>query len=208
MNNKKKTILGAAFVVAIMALAGIGYAAATSFTGSTNSVAQDVDVDYVSIYLSANAYQATVPAGGAHIIYTSVSDSTNTTYTYDSEHVDFLDHTVTIDLSAIENTDKVKLVITGTAPDGAYDVYYTYSQSAISGSESWTKFTGSINIGSDSTTKASATTDGLYTTGHLGLKVVPHDTSSIEVAHGGAGPSTENATIPALTFTLTAANVA
>ena len=78
MNNKKKMVLGAAFVAAIMALAGIGYAAVFSDTykGTAKSNTQSYDVDYVIVSLGEQSY---TPADELYIVYDTATVYNTTT---------------------------------------------------------------------------------------------------------------------------------
>ena len=60
MNNKKKTLLGVAFIASLIVLAGVGYAAHTGYTGSaTGTQAQTYDVDYVVVKFNGNTAYTT-----------------------------------------------------------------------------------------------------------------------------------------------------
>ena len=58
MNSKRKTMLVAALVVAVVAAAGIGYATAAGYTATTNTNTQNsvADSEYLVIYADSEAY--------------------------------------------------------------------------------------------------------------------------------------------------------
>ena len=78
MMNKKKTILAAALVVAIVALAGVGYAALSPnvYKGETSSVASDYDVDWVIVSLGETGY---APVNTIHIAFDTATAWDTTT---------------------------------------------------------------------------------------------------------------------------------
>jgi hypothetical protein len=81
MNNKKKMVLGAAFVVAILALAGVGYAITDNFHGTTSSYERDADVDYVKVSLAAGDYSEETLPISTSLYWDSVTTSAGTQYT-------------------------------------------------------------------------------------------------------------------------------
>lgn len=110
--SKKKVALSAALVVAIIALAGVGYAAAHSFTGKTTSIDQSVDTDYVVVSLSDPGY---VAATEFHAVWNSVtvpntSAGTGTLTYYDFVESDSVTYDVTVDASVLETASPANTV--------------------------------------------------------------------------------------------------
>ena len=127
--SKKKMVLGAALVVAIMALAGVGYAWSANFNGTTDATGtKTVDVDYVTLSLSSANYTTQVVPIGTAALYWDSSTAANGTTTYTVKSPGYVTYTyqVTIDTTALEATDLLKLTVTGlTAPSG-YTISCTY----------------------------------------------------------------------------------
>ena len=135
MKNKKKvTLLGVAFIAAVITLAGVGYALSNnSYTAQTTSASGDFDIDWVVLKLNEEAY-----AGPGHIEVVWNSETTgyaNGHYTiaYDFIESDILTQTLTKDASASEATT-FKLVADGAAFDGSG--IYTLKYSVDNG-ENW-----------------------------------------------------------------------
>ncbi len=190
MNNKKKMVLGAAFIVAIMALAGIGYAVAGGqFTAETSSASKYVDVDYATVVLDGNSYTQTTAPAGVHILWnTSTASNGTVTYNYNTTHVDKIDYTVTINVDALEAKDKINLEVTGLSAITGAAIHWAWD----SGDETWES--GAIVIGGNDGTEVPATT--VAGEHHLYIWIVP--TSPVV---GTPAPATSY-TIPALTFTV------
>lgn len=194
MNTKKKTILGAAFVVSIIALAGVGYAAITNnFQGTTSSANQTVDVDWVKVSLTdVNQYTArTVPYTEKAFYWDSATNSSGTTWTPKTANVQ-MTYALTIDLTSVENNDKLQLQISGlTAADANFTLSATFGGEPLDISGGGVATVG----GADGTVKSS------FPTGDLVVILTP-----VAVATDGVPPTT--AVFPALTFTLVGENLA
>ncbi len=190
MNNKKKMVLGAAFVVAIMALAGIGYAITDNFNGETSAVAKVDDADYVTISLSAENYSTTtLPITKA--FYWDTETAANGTITYTPRSTQGVDYTydVTIGKNAVEGTDKLELTIVGFATITGYTVSCTWNGT-------------DAEIVGDTVTVASADASTWNVDNEFIVTIAPAS------AQGTTDVPATTVTFPALTFTLTGQNVA
>ena len=115
MKANRKTMLGVAFAVAVIALAGIGYAVGyTAYTSTTNN--KEVP-EYVVIKLDDDNNSETAAASAVYtgqtikIEYNTKTDSTGTKYQMKEESMTF---TIYIDASAVNATvDNYSLGITG-----------------------------------------------------------------------------------------------
>lgn len=192
MNNKKKMVLGAAFVVAIMALAGIGYAAVTSYNGTTSSKEQTVDVDYVVVKLGNEGYlpgaeislvyntetEATVTAGEVTAITTTYNyvESTELTYNIIGESDTIVEeNNVVLKLNAAEAFDESGFIL---------EVKY--------GTGNWTKVSGTGDV------QLSDDKDTILDTTAFSVRVNIDEENPLSA--GVAPPETID--IPAFTFTI------
>lgn len=202
MNNKKKMVLGAAFVVAIMALAGIGYAIADNFHGTTSTSARDADVDFVKVYLRGEDYATTAFPIAKSLYWDTVtswntsSSATETQYTARAGGIT-VDYEVTIDITSVEPTDKIELTVSGlsfTGLTGTYTVACTWTPSGGSASE--------VTITDGNGTLISETAAGSNNiTGTFSVTVTPSDSPK------SSQPDVK-ITFPAITFKVTGENVA
>ncbi len=196
MNNKKKMVLGAAFVVAIMALAGIGYAAAaSSYQGTTDSETAEVSVNYVKIKLGNNGY---LPPETLNITFDtetspviSAGAVTGTTTTYTNPQSDILTYLITVE----GEVDDVDTPVTLTASVASAFSETGFKLQVKYGDGGWLNFTGTtLEL---STAKATILADG-------GTQFQVQVIQDGELPAGGP-PAT--ITIPAITFTVEVTNV-
>ncbi len=202
MNNKKKMVLGAAFIVAIMALAGVGYAAfSDTYKGTTQSAANTYDVDYVIVAVGENGYSTLT---NLYIVYdTSTVSAATPTTTYQWKGSTNVAHdvevTIPADYGSTQDKDTFKLKAEMTFAGGSdYKVQYKM------GTGSWTNFTGSDLATGNVEITQSGTTNLIW-------RIVPDEVESQE--NEPATPVTVTFTaetpaasveLPVITYTVTA----
>lgn len=211
MNTKKKTILAAAFVVAIIALAGVGYAAfSTSYKGTTTSATNDFDVDYVVISLDNPAY--TAKTENLYVMYDTITNASGSTFYWLGSSV--ISHTVTVtiptaDTAVTDDPDTYRITATiansPAIPEG-YGVQYK-----VGNDGEWTLVNGEIVL-QDSTTNISSWSSGKAVQWRF-IPLTENDEAVSTAAHGGddgVEVTFENFVpgstlqLPAITYTVTA----
>lgn len=161
MKNKKKALLGVAFIASIIALAGVGYAVHTGYQGSVSTpVTQAYDVDYVVVKFSDNS--AFVADSTFYLTWNTetalntAGTDQETTYTWQAS--DVLCHGLVIEATDATGTgaDDYKLkVTTPTFTGTGYKLYYKVSDTAVTDPldsttiSTWTEFNSSAAIFTD-----------------------------------------------------------
>ena len=90
MNSKRKTMLVAAFVVAVVALAGVGYAAATGYTAKT-TVSDNTIGDSKYIVIKTNDADYSAAFSGSYVFNTETSYDDTYNNNAGSEMLEFLE---------------------------------------------------------------------------------------------------------------------
>ena len=187
--HRNKVALTAALLVALIALAGVGYAAAHTYTGETTSSSQDIDVDYVVVSMvAADGYTAYTPATKIHAVFEKTT-TTSTGTTYDGFTCDPVKYKILVGSSNDSG------LWTGAANDA---VTIT--------------FEGGVCSTEGFTAVYSTTIDGEYTTAHPTINVDSSGNAELFVkikptATGSTFSNdykVPNATISAIKFTATA----
>lgn len=156
MKNKKKALLGVAFIASIIALAGVGYAVHTGYQGSVStSETQTYDVDYVVVKFSDDSAFVADPT--FYLTWnteTALVESTQTT-TYTWQASDVLCHGLVIEATDA-GSDNYKLKVTAPTFTGTgYQLYYKVSDTAVtepldsSTISTWTAYNNSAPITAD-----------------------------------------------------------
>lgn len=189
MNTKKKTVLAAALVVAIIALAGVGYAAfSDSYKGTTDSGSSTMDVDYVIVKLNSEAYSDVTT--GLFVVF-----DTETTYVTDNYVVEYTwlgssEVTQNVKIEIPENTDEdpdyytIKAEVTvPTEYNGNYVLQWK-----IAGSD-WSNYNSTTGAVLQEKTNATATINEWKTGKDILWRYVPDDGT-------GTGMTTVNTVVP------------
>ena len=124
MNHKKKiTMLGAAFAIAVIALAGVGYAVTGNYTARTDSATSSYDVDWVVLKLDEDAY--TSPSN-IRVVWNEVTTYTNSAYNYAFDFIvaDVIEHELTI-VSTAADSDELSLTATVSFSSNIYTLKYS-----------------------------------------------------------------------------------
>jgi len=206
MNNKKKMVLGAAFIVAIMALAGVGYATLFSDTykGTAESKTQEYDVDYVIVTLGGSSYST---LSNLYIVYDTVTthpeNADVTTFKWKGSTA--VSHTVTATVPDDEkdgqDPDDLKLKVDVTFSVTGYKLQYKV------GDGTWTTYTAesAIHATGEDVTPGNAIT--------IAWRAVPTDIADSNAPEDGgdegitlttAVPNQGVVTLPAITYTVEA----
>ena len=200
MNTKKKTILAAAFVVAIIALAGLGYAATwPGYEGktSTTDVTNTYDIDYVVVKLDDASYATS--ATPLYITYdeeTTWDDGLVKTFTWTGSTS--ITNTVSFEVpttNAATDPDTFKLTISaGALTSDLYKLQYKLSD--MDDFEDW----------ESGATYYTATTLSNLNSITIEWRIVPDIENIMTTGAAVADPTTLLSTInmPVLTYTVTA----
>ena len=150
MNHKKKiTMLGVAFAISVIALAGVGYAVTHpgyQGTASTN-IDNDYDVDYVVVKFNNN--NAFVAAPAFELTWNTETNLVNSeqVVTYSWQASDTLVHGLVI-TATDTGTDTYVLKATVSAPASGYKLYYKESQDAgpATATTNWTEYNNNCSL--------------------------------------------------------------
>ena len=196
MKNKKKvTLLGVAFIAAVITLAGVGYAAHTGYTGTANGTASETyDVDYVVIQFQDGA--AYTPDTTFYMTWNTanVYNQGQSTITYSWQASDARVHNLSITATDM-GVDQYKLNVTAPAAPDGYALYYKLSAETEVNPETvanWEPFVGSALASGGA---GEAVTTNAFT---VSWALVPTTQS------GPAAPVTASVTIGTMTYTITA----
>lgn len=216
MNTKKKTVLVAAFIVAILALAGIGYATAfsDSYKGTTKTETSTYDVDWVRITPGTDAF--TPKTTGLYVVYDTVTTyaAGNYVYTYYWLGSTSVSHDVAIeipnDYGNVEDRDTFTITATVDTTTNAIPTGYKLQYKV--GTEDWQTYSSSATLASNITSSA---VDTWITGVEVSWRYVPSQDNIGNVDDGGASgiavtanigtAVTDNSlTLGAITYTVTA----
>jgi len=81
MKSKKVTMLAAALVVAVVAFAAVGYAAATSYKATTENTENNADVAYITVTQGGDGDYAT-ESWLTKVYFDTINGDTTTSFTY------------------------------------------------------------------------------------------------------------------------------
>ncbi len=187
MKSKRKTMLGVALAVAIIALAGVGYAAVTAYKGQTSTSGNQINTEYVTVSLAEGDDNATIREGKTVYTGQEMKLEYNTLNT---------NGTITYTLNSAAQTFKIVINVaaTGASASQKYDMRITgLTAPEVPGATAvWTYSAGTVadNIGT-ATNKTVTELNGSYLT----LTITP-------TGSGDAPDAT--IPIPEITFIVTA----
>lgn len=188
MKANRKTMLIAAFAVAVIALAGVGYATAgIIFTGKTTSSSQNLENNNIVLKISETGAYTT------NGITLKAYYNTNTSYSaseYQTTYKFNTSDTITYTLTA----DK-----TGTAT-ASYALTFTYTDFTIDGATYKWQLNG-VDLTKNVTTGTATVSGGTFTVGN-------DNTLTLVITSTDADCTPGTITVPAITFTLSATTTA
>lgn len=202
MNTKKKTVLAAALVVAIIALAGVGYAAFnTNYTGTTQSDTTTYDVDWVKVTLDS---YGTVGPADTYMLFDTVNNAGTISYYWNGSTIVTRTATVTIPADAASSNDRDTFTLSITA--GAAPSGYTL-QYKVDNENEWHNYSGAIE---KTILTASATSQNVT----ISYRAVPEAIADTALGVEGEQPDehilvadiadpASTVVLPALKFTVT-----
>ena len=183
--HRNKVAITAALAIALIALAGVGYAAAThQFNGTTASVEQTVDVDYVVVKLNEEAYTTgtDVASPVAHIWWnTSTAYDSEYTTTYTFADADSIDYVVTItDTLETGQTKKISATLASLPTTDGFKLQCAHGGGTAADVTSTTLFNNiTLNSGTYTFT-LSFVGDGTTTTAPLTSYTIPVITVTVD----------------------------